>query len=618
LAIALLLAACLSLVCASAASATVSVATNDGLVLTLNNDGSWNSLTVDGISIPQTSNPAGFRVESAPDVPGHREQYFAGTGIVGTATQEGANVRLLASAEGLDFDILLIGGGPYIEVDGSATCPSAQDRTFIVYFRIPVDANGWLWHEDIATTDTIDTRNWFFNPYVFQQQRHPQLSDNPFGSITKTTSPEMGLSMSPFFYPPCAYALRYHDDTGFMIEFELGTSARTTKHPNSADFHFVLYQHDPEWGQRSAQDRFYGFFPQWFQKVARDGNWMDDYGIHPTDPQDFSIVWFETYLWDTPWVTDNDMYGCKYTEAWCEHIVWDESEIEQKALDIPENDVWPPYGKGQSTKEYAQSAILSTSRHPDQGYIGPDESIWDDPDWGEGVSHRWITNPDVEVPNARNFTINGQPGRNRGQSVEYWGWYREWGADPGPGDLYSGLYHDSVGNWWSGWTIVKNYADDHWDYYDYNLIIDYDRDLPAMCATYSNVEHLKRAYEQMALEGRMVMANSGDNQEGQTAYELFMCAPWLDMIGDEDFRTGKDHNNQMLRSIAYQKPVSYLMGGRTEAAILELMPYGVYPGFEDGSSFDSYRPLFTQYMPCLLYTSPSPRDRTRSRMPSSA
>ena len=27
---------------------------------------------------------------------------------------------------------------------------------------------------------------------------------------------------------------------------------------------------------------------------------------------------------------------------------------------------------------------------------------------------------------------------------------------------------------------------------------------------------------------------------------------------------------------------------------------------------------FTQYMPCLLYTSPSPRDRTRYRMPSSA
>ena len=28
--------------------------------------------------------------------------------------------------------------------------------------------------------------------------------------------------------------------------------------------------------------------------------------------------------------------------------------------------------------------------------------------------------------------------------------------------------------------------------------------------------------------------------------------------------------------------------------------------------------IIEQYMTCLLYTSPSPRDRTRSRMPSSA
>ena len=30
------------------------------------------------------------------------------------------------------------------------------------------------------------------------------------------------------------------------------------------------------------------------------------------------------------------------------------------------------------------------------------------------------------------------------------------------------------------------------------------------------------------------------------------------------------------------------------------------------------RPVDNQYRDCLLYTSPSPRDRTRSRMPSSA
>ena len=34
--------------------------------------------------------------------------------------------------------------------------------------------------------------------------------------------------------------------------------------------------------------------------------------------------------------------------------------------------------------------------------------------------------------------------------------------------------------------------------------------------------------------------------------------------------------------------------------------------------YDLYYPGFGDYEHCLLYTSPSPRDRTRSRMPSSA
>ena len=35
-------------------------------------------------------------------------------------------------------------------------------------------------------------------------------------------------------------------------------------------------------------------------------------------------------------------------------------------------------------------------------------------------------------------------------------------------------------------------------------------------------------------------------------------------------------------------------------------------------SIEDLRELFTKPYGCLLYTSPSPRDRTRSRMPSSA
>ena len=56
----------------------------------------------------------------------------------------------------------------------------------------------------------------------------------------------------------------------------------------------------------------------------------------------------------------------------------------------------------------------------------------------------------------------------------------------------------------------------------------------------------------------------------------------------------------------------------TEAEGHEQMDYA----FEQGVNFFDTAELYPvpadQYTHCLLYTSPSPRDRTRSRMPSSA
>ena len=67
------------------------------------------------------------------------------------------------------------------------------------------------------------------------------------------------------------------------------------------------------------------------------------------------------------------------------------------------------------------------------------------------------------------------------------------------------------------------------------------------------------------------------------------------------------------------KPTLVLAHNKTLAAQL----YTEFKGFFPEnlveyfvSYYDYYQP--EAYIPCLLYTSPSPRDRTRSRMPSSA
>jgi len=591
----------LAAVCAPPAQATVSVATSDGLVLTLGDDGSWHSLSVDGNAVPELGGAAGgFLVEPMDGVriPANRDTFYAGTPIAGAATQDGDDVTIVGTAEGLDFDITLNGGGPYIGVDGTVT-GTGTDRVFLVYFRIPVAAGGWLWANDINDVETIDSSpsNWYFSPAIMNQSRHPYLSDNPFGTITKTGDPQMGLSLAPLFYPPCAYAIQYNGNGGFWIEFELGVTPKTAKHPNRAEFHFVLYKHDPEWGNRSAVKRYHTFFPQWFQKVSRGGNWCYD-STRPTDPADFALVYMETYNWDDDYTMANNIYTCKYQEPWCWHLHWlTEAELEQAAQDIPENDGAYCPAKGQSIKASAQQAILSGCKNPDETYIGPDEAdYWTDGTWECGgeqyTTVRYITNPDVEIPNFRDFN----PGRNRAESVEYWEWYRWWGTPPGPDDHYSGLYHDSVGGWWAGWGVVHNFADEHWAHYDYSPGIyqgwDFDPGQVCMWAPYSNVEFGKYAYEQMVLEDRVVMANSFAN------YELFMMAPFLDMFGaGESVGWGSLHSESILRAVACGKPVSYLGGGANEAAMLSGMPLCVYPGFSLGSDYESYRSLYQQYMP---------------------
>ena len=70
-----------------------------------------------------------------------------------------------------------------------------------------------------------------------------------------------------------------------------------------------------------------------------------------------------------------------------------------------------------------------------------------------------------------------------------------------------------------------------------------------------------------------------------------------------------------------------MITGQEEDRVIteDIFAYGKLSEFEDEESIialvreqNNSSQVFENYRPCLLYTSPSPRDRTRSRMPSSA
>ena len=581
----------------------VSVSTNDGVTLTLNSDGSWNNLTVNGTAIPTLGGVTGGFVLYPTDgiiIPWQRNTFYTGTPVRGSATQNGSNINFSGSANGINFNITLTGGLPYIKVDGTAT-GGGTDHSFILYFRIPVDANGWKWWDHINASRTIanGAGNWYFVNSHFHQARHPDLSDNPFGAITKTTATTMGLSLTPVFYPPQAYAIQYNSQGGLWIEIEMGVTSRTTRHPNQASFSFLLYQHDPAWGDRSAVARVYSFFPAWFTKISPGGNWLVDYGYYPSNPSDFAIKYLETNNFATSWADTNSIYACKYNEAWCYH--WgstDTNYLEQRAQDNSNNWGTECTGKGQSYCEAAQAIILSGMKNYNGSYVGPDDPArWTDGSgWGCGETWRYITDPDPDLPNWRNFTLNGGAARNRGQSDKYWEWYSSWGNFPTGGQHFTGLYHDSTAGGWCGWGSVHDFETNHWGTYDFSPVPcgDSAQGAPgavSMWGTFHFIKFAKYAHDQMVTENRPVMGNGGPS------YEMYAIAPWLDFFGVGEYYDGNIKNLSISRMIANQRGCSYLYGAQSQAIVLQTLLMDVYPGMGDGSNAESLRSMYQWLMP---------------------
>jgi len=618
------LAVLLCMLCLVGSAQAVTVSTTDGMTLTLTSTGAFSSLTVDGNTVPTLSGVnGGFFIVPMDGViiDATRHTYYAGTQITGTASQSGSDIHLTTSTiQNQTFDIWLRGGLPYIKIDGTVT-GNGTDHTFLIDFRIPVDATGWTWGNRVNQPQTIvsGSSNWYFANIGFHWQWHPQLSVNPYGTVTKTTSPTMGLSLTPLFYPPAAYAIEYNSQTGFFIEFELGTTSKTTKHPNTADFHCVFYKHNPAWGNRSAVQRYQSFFPQWFRRSVTGGNWYVDcnHANYPTTPEDFRLKFDECVGWSDATTEAHGMLTCRYIEPWCWHI-WSASDVNglwAETADIDAN--WTmaqppchcPGNRGMPNAVCAQAEFNSMGQNPDGTWIGPDNpTLWAD----GGSSWRWNDNPDPEIGNWEQFT----PGTTRAGNAEFQESYYNWDIPPSaPENHYEGVYWDSIGGWWAGWDVVHNFNPNHWPTYDYSPGIywgsigsnnvNYGDGLVCMWAPFSNVEWLKYGYEQMRREGRIVMANSA------LCYENFMAAPFLDMWGSEDnVASDPPTTLSMMRALAGKKPLSFIYSRSgynlaTATELKQLLPYAIYSGAgvpdmsvtATKNEYDSLRATYQQYMP---------------------
>ena len=582
------------------AAANVSVSTTDGVTLTLTNTGAFSSLTVNGNTAPTLSGVnGGFYIVpmDGVSIDVTRHTYYAGTQVTGTATQSGNVVTITTSAvQNQTFTITLTGGLPYIKVDGTVT-GNGTDHAFLVDFRLPVNANNWTWCNAIApgvwsgsvndyqTISTSSNSNWYFANDAFYLEKHPQLSKNPYGTITAynvSGVSNMGISLTPLFFPPAAYAIEYNKQTGFFIEFELGTTSKTTLHQNTADFHFVLYQHDPVWGNRSAVQRYQGFFPSWFERTVTGGDWFVDPGESnmPATPEDFRMKFSETCSWQDSYYNSHGILQMRYSEPWAWHeftvAPW---VMEPRALDVSGNwgctNYCPDSNRGYKDIIPAQAVLNSAFENPDGSYLPQtDPATWDN----ESGHWRWVMDPD---PDQTGWRTDFTPGETRNSLAMFHEWYDKWGQDPTPGEVFAGLYYDSAVGYWTGWAIAHDFNPNHWGTYTYSPGIywgSYGNGLVCMWAPMDNVKLEHAAHAQMRLEGRPVMANMGGG------FGNAMQAPFLDMWGNETpIESETIADQSIMRVHAGTKPLSYLYATSghpvtANADMLSVLPYGIYPG----------------------------------------
>ena len=124
------------------------------------------------------------------------------------------------------------------------------------------------------------------------------------------------------------------------------------------------------------------------------------------------------------------------------------------------------------------------------------------------------------------------------------------------------------------------------------------------------LKKLKKKKEKKADGGRVGLKKGGDPRSAvlvasllDKGYELEEALKLVEEEFPEEFDSGEFSSNLQSGDGGLEAAFGQPLGGRRPE------PMRIIPGFASGGDVDEV---------CLLYTSPSPRDRQKSRMPSSA
>jgi hypothetical protein len=187
------------------------------------------------------------------DIPGTG----ATAAVEGPVRQEGSDLVLDGSAAGLGLraSIRLRPEGEHLAILMSVSNERNTDRGLIVSMTLPLAAKDVRWSNGL-------------NPGAVTQPG-VLYGDNLY-PLSAAWDSASGWGLAAAIPPthPVMYDTRYRDGT-FGIVYYVGLTPATRNFPNRAELKAIVYGVDPHWGFRSALEKYYDAYPDFYQVRAR-------------------------------------------------------------------------------------------------------------------------------------------------------------------------------------------------------------------------------------------------------------------------------------------------------------------------------------------------------------
>jgi len=503
-----------------------------------------------------------------------------------------------------------ITGGDYIDVSGVIRDSTGCDRAVYVSCVLPVQLEGWTWHSTAFKTRIIQPGDCFPSrpeEMIYLGKRGQSFSDEdhevydiavsrlPFNAVTMA---DMGVAVACPLHEPRVFLIKA-SDKGIGVTFSLGLTQETEKFPCRAAFRCIIYTVDPEWGIRSAAEKYYLFFSELFETEAvKHGNFSGfwkpekEETVIPDNPEDFSLMYVENdYQWTDGEMSEQaldlkkklgvEVFHWREPWSWFHDVGADMSPDEELAFLQAQAAGEQPGGHG--TNQYCSAPPEEGAKAALNSYI---------------INHEGKLERNIHTYECWSLPMNLDPSLpkpNRGTLALDWQfrWLEKW-KDPefrGPRNFA----WDSLDDW-SGFRRL-NFRREHFTCSDIPVTFDPSTGELCQIVGFHDWSFAKHHSELIRNAEGLVMANI--NLE----HAMMYCGSHLDVFVRE--RNVKDYDNERLsviRMLAGKKPVSFLGSWQPrepeerEKVVRRLMLFGIFPGSEKA---EHERTLYKKYMPVL-------------------